>query len=243
MIKRSGSDSSAMAPHANPAWVDDFVVEQRLLGVPGTRIGDALATVEAHLAETGESATDAFGPPKEYARTLAESEDSGSSGLGTVTIIAVVLGVAGLVLLPRSFEAWLEGGLVTVTIGDLVVLVVLAGLVAVLLAVPDTVMRFLIEHKMSSLLFGPILVVGFVVAMLAWRDPVAGLATTPVMLLAVLGLVVSTVLYWREPVDPVQGPWSPTAGHARLTRAVTALLLPAFAALLCLLTWLTWVTA
>jgi hypothetical protein len=36
--------------------------------VPGPRIGEVLAEVEAHVAATGESARAAFGPPEDYAR-------------------------------------------------------------------------------------------------------------------------------------------------------------------------------
>ncbi len=44
---------ASLAPYADPQWVEDFVLEQRLLGVSGARIGDALATLNEHLADTG----------------------------------------------------------------------------------------------------------------------------------------------------------------------------------------------
>lgn len=48
-------------------YTDDLALELRLLDVPGTAIGDILAEVESHLAETGEDPERAFGPVKEYA--------------------------------------------------------------------------------------------------------------------------------------------------------------------------------
>lgn len=243
MIKKRESDLSTMAPHAEPGWVDEFVVEQRLLGVPGTRIGDALATVDAHLAQTGESAADAFGPPKEYARTLAESEGSGATqGLGVTAVVSAVLGLAGIVLLPRAFQAWLEGSDVTITTGDLVVVAMLAVLTTLILVFPRQMLRALVEHRVAALLAGPLLIAAFVVVMVFLRGSVAVAPALPVMVLAAIGLAVSALLSWREPVDLVQGPGGRTLGSATVTRVLIALLPTLFAVLMCLLSWITWMT-
>ncbi len=45
----------------------------RLREVPGPRIAEALAEVDSHVAETGEDPVQAFGPPSEYARELADA--------------------------------------------------------------------------------------------------------------------------------------------------------------------------
>lgn len=54
----------------NKRWLDDFTLELRLRDVPGSVIGDALETVEAHLKDSGESAVDVFGDPTTYADSL-----------------------------------------------------------------------------------------------------------------------------------------------------------------------------
>ncbi|MGY1837325.1 hypothetical protein ACI79P_19730 [Blastococcus sp. SYSU DS0510] len=36
------------------AWCDDLLLRLRLRDVPGTRIGEVLAEVQSHVAETGE---------------------------------------------------------------------------------------------------------------------------------------------------------------------------------------------
>lgn len=57
------------------SYTDDLALELRLLDVPGTRIGEILAEVEAHVAETGEDPAVAFGPVKDYARERAGLAD------------------------------------------------------------------------------------------------------------------------------------------------------------------------
>jgi hypothetical protein len=48
----------------------------RLLDVPGERIGQILAEVETHVADTGLDSVDAFGEPGEYAATYAVAANS-----------------------------------------------------------------------------------------------------------------------------------------------------------------------
>lgn len=49
----------------------DLLVALRLREVPGDRIGEVIAEVESHVAETGEDPREAFGTPKEYAKTIS----------------------------------------------------------------------------------------------------------------------------------------------------------------------------
>lgn len=63
-------DPGRIAPSGDKTWRDSFIIELRLLDVPGDRIGDELMTVETHVGESGESAPEAFGDPRAYARAL-----------------------------------------------------------------------------------------------------------------------------------------------------------------------------
>lgn len=63
-----------LAPHVDPNWAEEFAVELRLLGVAGARIGDVLGEVNPHCQESKESATQAFGDPADYARSLAVAD-------------------------------------------------------------------------------------------------------------------------------------------------------------------------
>lgn len=59
--------------HILDPWRDAFLWRARLLDLPGERIGEALAEVDAHCAETGESPLDAFGDAADYATALVRS--------------------------------------------------------------------------------------------------------------------------------------------------------------------------
>lgn len=49
------------------SYMDELTIALRARDVPGARIGEVLAEVRAHTAESGESARRAFGPPQAYA--------------------------------------------------------------------------------------------------------------------------------------------------------------------------------
>lgn len=241
MIRKRENDLAALAPHADPRWVEEFVVEQRLLGVRGDRIGDALATVEAHLVDTGESAPDAFGPAAQYARELAAGERSGERGISPAVTVSAVAGLISLVLLPRAVTAWLSGSGVPVSAGDLVGLAFIAVLTAVVLAAADTVLRVIVERPVLAVLAGPLLVVVLVVVFLTWRAPIAVLPVLPVAFVGVVALVVSPLAALRErDPDLVVDPTGRSAGSARVARLASVWLMPALTVLMCLLAAVTW---
>jgi hypothetical protein len=64
------------------AWSDDLLLALRLRDVPGARIGEVLAEVQSHVAETGEDPRQAFGPADDYADQVAEALRVGTSGGG-----------------------------------------------------------------------------------------------------------------------------------------------------------------
>jgi hypothetical protein len=100
-------------PETTDPYVRDLVVALRARDVPGPRIGEVIAEVEDHLAESGEAADDAFGTPEEYAATIAAAlppaADAGSRRLRRSNVLtwlctyAVALGAmltgAGVVAL------------------------------------------------------------------------------------------------------------------------------------------------
>ena len=55
------------------AWSDALLLRLRMREVPGARIGEVLAEVQSHVAETGEHPREAFGPAKEYADQVADA--------------------------------------------------------------------------------------------------------------------------------------------------------------------------
>ena len=61
------------APSTTQAYCDDLLLALRTREVPGSRIGEVLAEVQSHVAETGEDPRTAFGRPKEYADQVADA--------------------------------------------------------------------------------------------------------------------------------------------------------------------------
>jgi hypothetical protein len=91
------------------AWCDDLLLALRLRDVPGARIGEVLAEVQSHLAETGEDPREAFGEPREYADQVAAALGLPAHGAGIWRplvrslswrdlVIALVFGLASFVL-------------------------------------------------------------------------------------------------------------------------------------------------
>lgn len=88
-------------------YLSDLTVALRLRRIPGVRIGEIIAEIETHLTESGQSAREAFGAPKEYARqfqpTAAEAKAKGRQW-GPVTYLGVIT---------AGFGGWLLAGGVT----------------------------------------------------------------------------------------------------------------------------------
>ena len=49
-----------------------LILALRLKDVPGDRIGEIVAEVESHVADTGEDPVEAFGTPRAYAASLVD---------------------------------------------------------------------------------------------------------------------------------------------------------------------------
>ena len=105
------------------SWCDDLLLRLRMRQVPGRRIGEVLAEVQSHVAETGEHPQEAFGTPREYAeevtRALGVTPVRGWAGLrqglaGRDLLLAVVCGLAGFAL---ADGLWSLGAGATTTAG------------------------------------------------------------------------------------------------------------------------------
>lgn len=107
---------------AAQTYRDELILALRLRDVPALRIGDALAEVDSHTADTGEDPRDAFGPPAAYADALVAAFDGRPgtggwtswltwrhAGLGLVAGASTYLATAGVYAL-SGLDAW-RGGL------------------------------------------------------------------------------------------------------------------------------------
>lgn len=235
------SGEQVRTPHVDPAWREAFVTEQRLAGVPGDRIGDALATVDTHCAEAGESVHDAFGDPVAYARSLRPA--AARDRLRPRTVLGIALGLVALVVLPRAVQAWAESGTVQVSSGDLVALLVLALLATVLLFRPATTLRWLLRRPWVPFAAPFGLLIVLIVPMALWRSRVLEADWAGPAGLGVLVLVASVLLTWPELSggDPLRDPRASGSGR-RPVDWLTALLFPFLTAIVlvwdALLRWL-----
>lgn len=230
-------DPGRIAPSVDKGWRDDFIVELRLLDVPGERIGDALMTVESHVVESGEPPSEAFGEPRAYAREIAEATGGAGPGIGPLTVASSVLGLIGMLVTARAFGGWLEGGPVGITAGELAGLVVLLVLASTLFF-PRT-LRLVVEHPWRVALV-PALLMGVSVGLLVlFAEP---LLTVPAAALGAVGaalLCIGAAMSWWDAspdADRIIAPGQPSSS-GRGARVVAALPLPLMTLLLLAFIW------
>lgn len=195
-------------PHVDKHWRDDFVVAMRLQDASGQQIGDALATVDAHCAESGETAEEAFGDATAYAASLAP-EHAGTSALGASFAVGIFMGLLGMLVVPRAVADWLTGTDFAVTIGDVVALAVILALASAVMALPRLVLPWLVKVRFSVVwLVGSALMTVLVLAMLFLRDVVAEIDWRVALVVGVALLVANVTSTWRDlsASDPVSDP-------------------------------------
>jgi hypothetical protein len=140
-----------LAPHVDQRWAQSFMVELRLIGIDGARIGEALSEVESHCSDGGQSAQDAFGSPVEYARSLHLPADVDHSPRAVLkSLVPMIVQILGMFMLNWSFESWLRGQRLEVTAGRLVITVGFLLGVLILVRFTDSVLRVAVYHPVRS---------------------------------------------------------------------------------------------
>lgn len=214
-------------PHVDPAWAEAFIIELRLLDVRGEQIGAALADVEAHCADSGETAHDAFGAPQEYARELGlPAQGEGFTLREGLTLGA---GLVGLFLTTYGAGAWGAHGQVEVTVGMLAVLAVVGIALSALLLRPAPVARAAIDRPWL-LVLANVVILGGGAALLITLD--RSLLSLPPLGVIVVG---AALVAWEAVTgvlsrasgaddDPVVGPdGDEGVGTLQSTRGIRAL--------------------
>lgn len=195
-------------PHVDPAWASVFIVELRMLDVAGTAIGTALADVEAHCADSGESAEDAFGEPVAYARALDLPREN--TGFSSEEVAGHGAGLLGLFLVGFSTGAWGQDQDVSVTAGLLTsAAIILAALIAMLRR-PEALMRAVVARPWLLVAANVVVVAGVAALLIVLDTSVADLPALPVAGVGVLLVAFSTITSLRSKVftadDRVLGP-------------------------------------
>lgn len=117
-------------PIVNP-WREEFVLALRVRDVSGPRIGDALAEVDTHCAETGQHPEASFGDPESYAAELAASLPAGAGSTPAARVLVVASSLAvllGVALLLTGLGGVVEGHDASYSYGALGGLLAVAGI-------------------------------------------------------------------------------------------------------------------
>lgn len=112
---------------------NELMLALRLHDISGRRVGDVLAEVETHVAETGEDPVDAFGEPREYAAEVAAALGPGGGKPSTLVTLGGALGTGATTLFGISFlieGLTASGSAVAVTLGDVVSLPLMLVVIA-----------------------------------------------------------------------------------------------------------------
>jgi hypothetical protein len=142
-----------LAPHVDEAWADSLLLELRLLGVAGDRIGEAVCEVESHCSESGQSAQEAFGDPGEYAKSL-QLQTAAHTSTHTIllSLTTILVQVLGMNLLDWGFEDWIAGQQLELTVGRLVSTTAYLLVVVALARFIDPLLRRLVRHPIPSVI-------------------------------------------------------------------------------------------
>jgi len=83
-------------------YTQRLILALRLHEVPGDRIGEIVAEVQSHVADTGEDPVDAFGSPRAYAASLVDEHRP--SAWWTTALTVAASGLAGWLLAQGMFN-------------------------------------------------------------------------------------------------------------------------------------------
>ena len=236
---------------AHRKWCDDFVVELRLRDVSGPVIGERLGEVERHCAEAGETPSEAFGDPTDYATRI--DEDTSPDRVSGVWKIAALSSAQALAMLvgTTAVPAWARGESLTY---NAVQLICLGAVLLLLLSLP-LLLRPLLRHPWAfglPLIAAVLLGVGG--AALTGQSDLPPVLQLPAPAVAVGLLLVILVLAWAEyrelasdgendlvisPLTPAPGLADTTSRRGRWTAVLPAGLIPATYLVLATVTWLT----
>lgn len=207
-------------PHVEPDWAQGLLLELRLRGVAGTRIGAVLAEVEAHCADSGETAPDAFGDPADFAAALDLPESDLQGGSSVTGVATPAVGLLGLFSTVGSVAAWQTGTLVTVTLGGVLTGLLLVACLALLAFQTAGALRFVMQRPIVTMVGFGAFTAGTTALLVTAGQSLFTLPWQPLFAVG-LALVVGELLWnlcHRDDLeDPVVGPGPDRAGTLEVT--------------------------
>lgn len=223
-----------LAPHVDPSWVKNLMLELRLLGVSGQAVGAALSEVEAHVVDSGQDAQDAFGDPAAYARGLALPVAPDQTTEATLLLGAPVLAqVLGLVIFAPMSGSTV--GTVAWSWGFLVGTAVLITAIVALFAWSGSILRAGLRKPVLAaigasgvVLATPLLVIAFPVTAFFTPSWVGWFLGASLLTAGTLVMLVRK----SSGEDPIVGPYATSVASGTLAGVFGALAVPAAAVLL-----------
>jgi hypothetical protein len=167
-------------------WRESLLVELRLRDIPGPRIGEIMAEVDTHCADSGESPQDAFGDPATYARSF-DGPPAGNPRRIVGTAARAALGVAGILATLEGATATIEGQPAAVRAGYLASLAI-----GVVVFVTFLLLR---TSRRTFLAVLVALWIGAILPIALWRTPVVELKGWA---LGAAGVGMLLVGFWPE---------------------------------------------
>lgn len=223
------SVEETLAPHVDRQWAGDFIVELRLHGVSGGDIGAALAEVDSHCAESGESGAEAFGDAGEYARSLGlpETEEQATAAVLRRTLPTLVQ-LAGMHAVITAAPEIAAGQAMSVTVGALISALVLVAAFLALGLWPDRTLGALAGPRWKAAVIVSLSLALIVAPTILLRQELLAAPAGPSLAAGVVvlltGVLWDLVLVRREARDPEQDmlltPWDGVAERDRRRRSI-----------------------
>ncbi|MFN8084936.1 MAG: hypothetical protein U0Q14_11965 [Dermatophilaceae bacterium] len=206
-----------MKPDALSPWYRDLVVALRVRGASGREIGDAVAAVQSHCADSGDTPEEAFGAAQQYADALPLAAPAPSGLTLLVNTWPSWLGLLGLFLALACYDAWHTNTPVSVSVGTVVLLVVIVALAVGIVRFMGPVWRHrVLTWAVLSLAFALGLLAQVTLRQSAFSLPLA--VAAPLAAVLLFGPALYEQRHLATAYDPVEGPFETRAGSERAGR-------------------------
>lgn len=232
------------SPQTTESWIKDFILTLRLRDVRGDAIGDAVAVVRTHVADSGQDALTTFGDPRAYAEDLELPTVQGATW-SSVGVMAPALSLVAVLVLGPAASAVFDGSTLGLPLPQLGLFLVPLTL---MLALPYY-FTYAVRHVW---VFALVFIMATGAAALAGifapqRGTPAIMVLEPGWMLGVATATIAIATAWQlrsaltDAPDPLVDPLQPSSAperHEKLAAVLPALFMPAGAFIVLAVVWL-----